>query len=594
MESPLMIPSNIIEEIREKADIVNIISEYVKLKKRGKNHIGLCPFHSEKTPSFTVSQEKNLFHCFGCSEGGNIFAFVMKMENLSFAEAVRFLGEKVGVSVPDAGGPKGQNKWGNLYDAIKLASHYYQQVLADDEEAGSAKEYLKNRGINDETARSFKLGFAKDSWDSLSKHLIQRGVHPKDMEQAGLCVAKEGGGSYDRFRGRIIFPICDDRGRERGFGARILGDGEPKYLNSPETPIYQKSRILYGMDLAKEAVRKKNQAIVVEGYMDVITCHRSGIKNVVASMGTALTEEQAKLLSRFCENVVLAYDTDLAGNAATERGVEILKRGGFHVKISEISSGKDPDEMIRSMGESAFIRAMEDSIPWLQYKINSTIKKHNLKEIESRARAIREAAAHISKEPERLVREEYIKYSASLLKTTMETIAAEVKRETYYTGRKKSASQAMITEKPRPKIITAEESILKLAIENKEIRKILTENLHWGEFTEGATREIAELLASTGAEKDNVLTFMLENLPSEQARKKLSALMIKEHPVADERQAALDYIATIKAHHLRAKTDSLRGELEEAEKKNEDERVKILHREFLEYTNLLRSIERTI
>jgi len=590
-----MIPGSIIDEIREKADIVSIVSEYVKLKKRGKNYLGLCPFHSEKTPSFTVSPEKKLFHCFGCKEGGNIFAFIMKVESLSFSEAARFLGDKLGISVPVSGGSGKAGRWDGLRDIVKMASAFYQSSLAASQEGSEARNYLKEREIKEGAAKDFKLGLSPDGWDSLTKHLIQKGVKPELIVESGLAIAKESGGLYDRFRGRLMFPICDVRGREIGFGARILGAGEPKYINSPETPVYSKSRTLYGMDLSKDSIRKANSAVIVEGNMDVITCHQSGFRNVVASMGTALTEDQVKLLQRFCSNVILAYDSDAAGGKATERGVELLKKAGFGVRVAEMSSGKDPDEIIRRLGPDQFRRALEASVPWLQYRISSVLRKSNLNEIESRAKAVREVASLISREPDRLVRAEYIKYVSSELGTSPEEIASEVKREKYYSGKRTASSGRRITERPQHKTLKAEQAILQLAMENAEALGVLKENLHWGEFTEGITRTIAELLLNVDVEKEkDILHFLHDNLPTEEAKKKLSEIMMAEHPPLDEKRAIKDYITTIKAHNLRAKISELRGSLKESERQNEIDRSKVLHRELAECSKMLRELEKTV
>jgi DNA primase len=591
-----MIPSHIINEIRERAEVLPIVSEYVKMKKRGKNYIGLCPFHSERTPSFTVSPEKKLFHCFGCGEGGNVFAFIMKIENSSFVDAVKLLGEKLGINVPDPGGRQpAENKFGALYEIVKLASDYFQGNLRAEDRGSKGRDYLKKRGLDDKTAGAFKLGYSMDSWDALFKHLIQKGADPKNIVAAGLAISKEGGGQYDRFRDRLIFPICDYRGREVGFGGRVLGEGEPKYINSPETPIYNKSRILYGLNVSKDSIRRVNTAIIVEGNMDATSCHQHGISNVVASMGTALTEGQCKLLQRFCENVVLAYDTDIAGSAATERGVEVLKRAGFNVKVAQIDSGKDPDEMIRLKGVEAFKRTIESSVPWLQYKINAALSRYNLGEIEPRAKATREVSKLIAKEPDRLIRAEYIKHIAAMLKTNAETIAAEVKRETYYSKKSGGVDLRRITEKPTPKILKAEEAILRLAIENEDARQVLKKKVHWGEFSEGLTRAVAELLLGVDTEKeDDVVTFILENLPEEEAKKKLSAMMLSEHPVEDVERTITDYIATIKAHHLRKRITALRGDLEEAERAKDIESVKKLQREFAKCSGQLRGIEKSI
>lgn len=589
-----MIPNNIIDDIRERADIVSVISEYVQLKKRGKNYLGLCPFHSEKTPSFTVSAEKKLFHCFGCGEGGNIFTFIMKAENVGFAEAAKMLGDKLGVNVPDAyEGKDVQGRGEKLLETVRFASEFFQKTL-EGPRGGEARSYLEKRKISDESIKAFKLGFTTEEWDALSKYLIQRGVHPKDIEEAGLSLPKDGGGSFDRFRARLMFPISDARARVVGFGGRLIKDGEPKYINSPETSIYHKSRIVYGLDLSRDHIKKENVAVVVEGYMDVIACYQAGIKNVVASMGTALTEDQAKLLQRYTRNIVLAYDSDLAGAAATERGVELLKKMDLNIRIAPISGAKDPDELVRAKGADALKEIIRSALPWLEYKIYAVLSRFNLEEIEPRARAIREISALISREPDRLIRAEYIKLAAAKIKANPEAIASEVKRESYYSDKGSSSDMRRRTEKPAPKILKAEKAILKLAVENKNIRDMLKENIHWGEFTEGLNRTIAEALYNESGAEGDISSLLIDKLPTDEARKALSAMLVVEQPGETDERMINDYIGTIKAHHLRSRITVVRSELEEAEKNKEIERAQALHKEFSDLSSILRTFERTV
>ena len=587
-----MIPTQLIDDIRERSDIIAVISEYVQLKKRGKNFLGLCPFHSEKTPSFTVSEEKRLFHCFGCGEGGNIFAFIMKAENVDFLESVKILGEKLGVDVSSIGrGAAKDSRATRLLETVSIASQYFQKALRESDAAAPAREYLKKRGITDASVADFKLGYSLDSWDALLKHLTQRGVNPKDIEEAGLVLKNETGGLYDRFRGRLIFTISDHRGKDIGFGARTLKNEEPKYLNSPETPVYNKSRILYGISLSKDHIKRENSALIVEGYMDAIACYQAGIKNVIASMGTALTEDQCKLLSRFTENVILSYDKDTAGEAATLRGVEMLKKYSFNVKVAETEGAKDPDELIREKGLGAMLASIKNARPWMEYRIHDRLKKANLSEIESRVKATRDIAKLISSESDPLVRAEYIKYASAELKANPDTLAEEVKRESFNQGKNiKRTQQRLVSEKPVSKLIKAEEFILKMAIEDPAALKFLKENLRWGEFTDKITRGIAELLSNVDAEGKDLVAFLSDNLPSEEEKKKLSAILLSENPLTDAQRSMKDYVAAIKAHHLKEKIATLRSDIEEAEAKKDLEKVKALHREFSEQNTLLRGM----
>ena len=591
-----MIPTKTIDEIRERADIISVISEYVPLKKRGKNYLGLCPFHSEKTPSFTVNQDKKLFHCFGCSEGGNIFAFIMKIENLGFAEAAALLGEKTGVEVPRyARSQDASNKGERLSEAIKLAAEYFQKNLLEERAGEPAREYLKKRGIDERTAAAFKLGFSLDSWDALTKHLLSRGVDTKDIEAAGLALSKEGGSLYDRFRGRLMFTIEDARGRDVGFGGRILSEGEPKYLNSPETQVYNKSRLLYGLNLNKDFIKAENLAVVVEGYMDVIACYQFGIKNVVASMGTALTDEQIKLISRFTSNVALVYDKDPAGEAATQRGVDLLRKASINVKVARITFGKDPDELIRTKGPGALKDALSGALPWLEYLINSSISRFDLREIEQRVKALREASRLIAQERDALTRSEFVKYAAKLLGSREDAIAEEVKKELFYSAKSTKKSEARsIKEKPAPKINRAEEAALELSITNCDALKILKGSVHWGEFTDPVNRTIAELIMSVEAEGKDLVKFLEDTLPSEEAKKRLSAILLSESPTDNVERTIKDYINAIKAHHVKLRIADLRSKIEEAERICDIEGVKALHMDFSQASSFLRSLQGSV
>ncbi|MBI5078489.1 DNA primase, partial [Candidatus Saganbacteria bacterium] len=314
MEIQPLIPSQIIEEIRNKTDIVTVVSEYVKLRKTGRNYVGLCPFHSEKTPSFTVSPEKQLFHCFGCREGGNVFTFLMKTEGLGFNEAVAELGNRAGITVEKtaaSGTFKGEKD--KLYEVTLLAAKFFRQCYEEDS-GRIARDYVKQRGINEPTAKIFGVGFAPAGWDHLFKHLLSRGAAPGLIAAAGLTLSQENQENkdkyYDRFRNRLIFPVCDPRGRVIAFSGRALAENEePKYMNSPDTPIYHKGETVFGLNLTKESVKKEKKAILVEGNFDLMSVYQAGITNAAAPLGTALTAPQCKLLARFTDNITVAFDS---------------------------------------------------------------------------------------------------------------------------------------------------------------------------------------------------------------------------------------------------------------------------------------------
>lgn len=388
-----------IEEIKNRLDIVEVIQEYAQLKKAGANHKALCPFHNEKTPSFMVSQDKQIWHCFGCSAGGDIFGFLMQIEGIEFPEALRILAEKAGVELKRQD-PALQNQKTRLKDICQLSANYYHQVLLESSQAKEARGYLESRGIDSETIDQFKIGYSLDSWDALNIFLKKKGFSEEEIFLAGLTVKKEKGvGYYDRFRNRLMFPINDVHGNPVGFGGRVLKkekDSEAKYINSPQTLIYNKSHILYGLDQAKTPIRKNREVIVVEGYTDCVTAHQADIKNVVASSGTALTEGQIRLIKRFTPNISMAFDQDAAGAEAAKRGIEVALSQEMNVKVIELPSGKDPDECIRK-DKKDFLRSVKQAKSYLEYYFSSTFKKLDVAKVEDKKEAARVLLPVISK-----------------------------------------------------------------------------------------------------------------------------------------------------------------------------------------------------
>lgn len=426
------IPEEIIEEIRRSSNIVDVISEYVLLTRKGQNYFGLCPFHGEKTPSFSVSPDKQIFYCFGCGAGGNVFSFVMQRENLTFPEAVHLLADKIGVKIPDTADDewnKEKEVKNRFFEINSLAKDFYQYVLNKMKVGQVAREYLKKRGLNQEVVEEFQLGYAPDSWDALKNFLTKKNYQENELNEIGLVLPRnDQRGFYDRFRHRLMFPIWDVKGNIIGFGGRILGNGEPKYLNSPESTLYNKRANLYAIHLAVKSIRELDQVILVEGYLDVITAHQFGIKNTVASLGTALTKEQIKLLMRYTHNVVLAYDADAAGVNATSRGIELLHSQGCKVKILTIPDGKDPDEFIRNKGQQAFKKLIKEALPLVQYKLEQAISKYSLEIPENKAKIVEELAPFLLSINSEVEKEIYLKMVAKALNLQVKTIVAEIRK----------------------------------------------------------------------------------------------------------------------------------------------------------------------
>jgi len=370
------IPEDRIEEIRNRVNIVDLVSEYVTLKKAGRNHIGLCPFHREKTPSFTVNAEKQIYHCFGCGEGGNAFSFLMKVNNMTFPEAVRHLAGKLGVTLPSRELSAEERSHRDLRESLiranRIAAAFYEKTLRS--AAGSrCREYLETRGIRPAVVETFRLGYAPDGWRALRDHLQREKVSQRHAELAGLLVARPDGDGYDRFRGRLMFPIEDINGSVIAFGGRIIGDGEPKYLNSPESALYVKGRNLYGLSRAKNALRKDETLIIVEGYFDLLALWNAGLSNVAATLGTALTREQVDLIRRYTGSVALTFDTDAGGKAALERSMSLFLERGMKAKAVVLPEGKDPDEFVSRHGRDAFLEEIRRARALVDYYIDEVI-----------------------------------------------------------------------------------------------------------------------------------------------------------------------------------------------------------------------------
>lgn len=390
----MRIPEAKIEEIRNSTNIVDIISSYVQLRKRGRNYVGLCPFHHEKTPSFTVSDEKQIFHCFGCHVGGNVFNFLMNYKNISYIEAVLEIAEQAGISVQyeKSEDKSTQSELEILYDINLIAAKYFTDNLLNNPKGEFAKSYLRQRNIKPQTKRLFGLGYAMPVWNDFYNYIIKNKIDVDKTKELGLIEKRDDGSYYDKFAGRLIFPIFSTNGRVIGFGGRILekDDKYAKYLNSPESKIYQKRKSLYGLYHSKDEIRRLNKTILVEGYMDLISLYQNGIKNVVASSGTSLTEEQVQLLSRFTRNIAVIFDADIAGHKATERSVELLLKNDFDIQIVELPDNEDPDSFINNYGAEEFDELVKHSKNFLEFNVSQMDKKGILSNPSKQTEGIRE------------------------------------------------------------------------------------------------------------------------------------------------------------------------------------------------------------
>ena len=400
---------DLIEEIRMKNDIVDVISGYVRLQKKGSSYFGLCPFHNEKSPSFSVSPGKQMYYCFGCGAGGNVFTFIMEYENFTFMEAVKYLADRAGIKLPEQEYSREARAAADLKTVLlevnkKAASFYYYQLRQ--ESGKQAYDYLKNRALSDETMKAFGLGYSSKYSDSLYRYLKGKGYSDQILKEAGLFTFDERQGMRDKFWNRVMFPIMDVNNRVIGFGGRVMGDAKPKYLNSPETKIFDKSRNLYGLNIARKT--RKNYLIICEGYMDVISMHQAGFTNAVASLGTALTSGHASLMRRYTKEVLLTYDSDEAGQKAALRGIPILREAGIRPRIVNLSPYKDPDEFIKAEGKEAFEERLENAMNYFLFEVQVMEKEYDLSDPEGKTRFYRAIAAKLLEFPEELERNNYI------------------------------------------------------------------------------------------------------------------------------------------------------------------------------------------
>jgi DNA primase len=476
------------ERVKQQADIVRVVGEYVRLKKTGKDFSGLCPFHQEKTPSFTVSPIKQIFYCFGCGKGGDVFNFVMEMERCEFPDALRLVAEKCGISIPkpkpSSPAERTQNSVrATLTEMHREAQTFFVKQLQGTAEGKLARAYLEDRGLDKETAERFGIGYAPSGGDVLLRQL--KGKYAgKLLPESGLVSRGEGGRLFDRFRRRITFPIANESGKIVAFGCRALGDDQPKYLNSPETPIYSKSNVLYHLDRAKEALRRSDFAVLVEGYMDAIAVARAGISNVVASCGTSLAEPQIKLLGRFTKRVIVNYDPDSAGQAATERSIAILLEQDFEVRVLALPGKADPDKFIREQGADAYKKLLKESPPYVDYLIART-RQMDMTTAEGKLRAVNFLLPYVQKIPNRILRSEWATRIAQQLRLDEPVLRAALS---------KAAAERRSEVKTQPELVgraakPVERRLIRMLAEGEGFRNELAQQLQQGQLYHGLETE---------------------------------------------------------------------------------------------------------
>ena len=500
-----MFTEDIIRRIRDNVDIVDLISGYMSLKKTGKNHVGLCPFHAEKTPSFNVNPDKQIFHCFGCGVGGDVFKFVELQEGLNFPEVVKSLAARAGISLPADSASRREDKKNEgehkaLLTIVADAADYFQKELTGP--AGSAaRTYLAKRGVSDSIIKDFALGYAKPEWDGLLRHLKQKGYAQGLMEKAGLIVKRsEGEGHYDRFRGRLIFPIRDISGNVIAFGGRVMDDSLPKYLNSPETPLYSKSNVLYCLDKAKEQGRKQGYFIIVEGYLDALACHQYGVKNAIATLGTALTDGHLRLMRRFAQKLVLIFDPDPAGVKAAMRGLDLFVSSNMKVNVVSLPDGDDPDTFLQKHGADAFAARLRESVKFMDFVLSQVVKGGEPVSIDQKVEKAGEMLGFIAKLPSGIERDYYLKRTAEALDLDEGVLRQEMPKQAKQSS-EMSSKQGNVpaAQRSRPR---AEEILIHLMLKDDEVARSLKDQIKPQDFTDPlfqrAAEKIFEVLDANG------------------------------------------------------------------------------------------------
>jgi len=537
------------EKVKQQADIVRVIGEYLQLKKAGQNFRGLCPFHSEKTPSFNVHPTKQIYHCFGCGQGGDVFKFVMEMEKCAFPEAIRIVAEKCGIAVPRPKERSPEERKENQLRAVLVEIHreaqtFFVTQLEGTLEGKAARAYLEDRGIDRDTMGRFGIGYAPSGGDLLLRHL--RGKYPeKTLVDSGLISRDQNGRHFDRFRRRITFPIANESAKIVAFGARALGDDQPKYLNSPETPIYSKSNILYHLDRAKDALRRQDFAVLVEGYMDAIAVARAGISNVVASCGTALAESQIKLLARFTKRVIVNYDPDMAGQAATERSLTALLEQDFEVRVLALppvgDQKADPDLYIREKGAAAYVKQVKEAPPYVDYLIRRA-SQMDIGTGEGKLRAVNFLLPYIQRIPNSILRSEWATRIAQQLRLDEPVVRAALT---------KAASERRSEVKLKPELVRqpakpAERRLIRMLAETEGFRRELAQHLQHSKLYLGLETErifAALIVASQSGEPFHASE--VGALLGDRERRLFFEILFEEaqEPAWEEAQSCLDTLA---------------------------------------------------
>lgn len=561
-------PDELIEEVRSRNDIVDVISGYVRLQKKGSSYFGLCPFHNEKSPSFSVSREKQMYYCFGCGAGGNVYTFLMEYENFTFQEALKYLADRAGVKLPEPeysreAREKAGRKAVILEINKKAAMYYYAQLKSPRGE--KAYTYLTGRGLTDDTIKAFGLGYSSIYSDDLYRYLRNEGYSEDMIRQAGLINTDEKKGVYDKFWNRVIFPIMDVNSRVIGFGGRVMGDAKPKYLNSPETEVFDKSRNLYGLNRARTS--RKPYFLLCEGYMDVISLHQAGFTNAVASLGTALTPGHASLIRRYVKEVYLTYDSDEAGTRAALRAVPILRDAGISAKVVRMDPYKDPDEFIKNLGAEEYERRIRDARNGFMFSLEMLEKDYDMNSPEGKTEFFKEAARRLLEFEDELERGNYIEAVASAYRVSRESLEKLVAKSAVSAGMARPVSRPRSSgdrEKGRQEeggILTSQKALLTWMIENDGLFEKISRYIHPEDFTGEIYREVARILYGQH-ENGRVNPAQILNHFTEEEEHRTAASLFNTkfrelRTKEEEEQALKDTILRVKSHSINERTMNL-------------------------------------
>jgi DNA primase len=571
------IPEDIVEKIKSDTDILDLIAEYVTLKKTGKDYTGLCPFHKEKTPSFSVVPDKGFYYCFGCGASGNAVNFIMRHENLDYPEALRFLAKRAGITIPEKVAFDQESHTTKLYKAVEFAESYFKKHLTN----SAGYDYFKTRGVTTAAIEEFGLGYAPDSWDGLLKTIAKSKLTPEIFSEAGLLVRRENQTAgpneyYDKFRNRVIFPIRNLSGRPIGFGGRVLSDQEgPKYLNSPETPIYHKGSVLFGLNHSKNFIRERNQAVIIEGYFDFISVYQAGIKNIVAVSGTGFTPNQANLLARFCERVVLLYDADAAGMRATFRAVEVLFNAGLEPLIVRLPEGMDPDKYVRVNGASALRSLIDGAVNYLDFVAQSLPDKFARLPISRQEKLIESLVQTAAGLDDDLKHELFIRKAIEIFDLPP---AASAKFE-------RPKKRRVNLEPPEAfGRIRFEGAFLGFLIANPNYINESFKVIQPEHFSEPAHMEIYKKLKEWSFQETNIGGF-LDKFPDEDIRRKLTEIIVRESAGAPPEARFDEFASKFREFHISDQLSALRQEIARAEKEGQTEKLERLTRAYRDLQN---------